>query len=135
VAEAGEAGVEKEQSPARREIRILHLAAPNSPQQIDEADHHDSVDWHAEERMRKATMMREPERRAAETAEDVQVWSFGGERERKRSQSSLAVEPGASQAGAGQEVGDGFQAVKRILWARVRECQLTAQFILSETTE
>jgi hypothetical protein len=69
-------------------------------------------------------MMREAERGAAEAAEDVEVWSFGGERERERGQRGLAVEPGASQARASQEVGNGFQSVKRILWGRVRECQL-----------
>src|ERR1700739_1619370 len=63
--------------------------------------------------MCKAAMVREAERGTAEAAEDVQVWSFGGERERKSSQSSLAVEPGASHTGAGQEVGDGFQAVRK----------------------
>ncbi len=74
--------------------------------------------------MCKAAMVREAEGGAAEAAEDIKVWSFGGERERESRQRGLAVEPGAPQAGAGQEVSDGFQVVKKILWSRVRDCQL-----------
>ena len=62
--------------------------------------------------MREATMMGKTEGGSAQTAEYVEVWGFGGERERKRGQGGLAIESGASQTSAGQEVSDGFQAVK-----------------------
>ncbi len=56
-------------------------------------------------------MMGKGEGRAAKAAEDVEVGSFGGERERERGQRGLAVESGAAQACTGQEMGNGFQAV------------------------
>ena len=65
--------------------------------------------------MGESAMVGEAERRAANAAEHVEVGSLGGERERERGQSGLAVEPGASQASAGQEVSDGFQVVRGIL--------------------
>src|SRR5450631_3701553 len=74
-----------------------------------------------------------------DSADDVEVGSFGGERERERGQRGLAVESGASHAGAGQEVGDGFQSVRGILIAldgdapperigRLSEVTLTQEF-------
>lgn len=46
---------------------------------------------------------------ASDATNHVQIGNFGGEGERKRGQRGLAVESSASHAGAGQEVGDGFQ--------------------------
>lgn len=68
-------------------------------------------------------MVREAESRAAEAAEHIEIGGFSGQRERKRGERSFPVEPGASQAGAGQEVSNGFQAVKRILWGCAGKCQ------------
>ena len=57
-------------------------------------------------------MVSEAEGRTAKQAADyVEVGSFGGEGERERGQRGLAVEPGPSHAGAGQEVSNGFQAI------------------------
>jgi hypothetical protein len=61
-------------------------------------------------------MVGEAEGRAAETSEDIEIGSLGGEREGQRGQRCLAVQPGTSQARAGQEVSDGFQAILRILF-------------------
>jgi hypothetical protein len=58
-------------------------------------------------------MVREAESGPAQTAEDIEIWCFGGERERECRQRGLAIESGASQARAGQEVSDGFQAIKK----------------------
>jgi hypothetical protein len=58
-------------------------------------------------------MVGEAEGGAAESAKNVEVGSFRGEGKRERGQRGLAVESGASHASAGQEVGDGFQAVKK----------------------
>ena len=63
--------------------------------------------------MGEAAMMGEAEGWTAEAAEDVKVRSFGVEGQRERGQRGLAIEAGASHAGAGQEMGDGFQAVKK----------------------
>lgn len=63
--------------------------------------------------MGESAMMGEAESRSADAAEDVEVWRFGGERQRERGQRSLAIESGAPQACAGQEVGNGFQAVSK----------------------
>ena len=63
--------------------------------------------------MREAAMVGETEGGAADAAEDIEVWGFGGEGERERGERGLAVESGASQACAGQEVGDGFQSVSK----------------------
>ena len=69
--------------------------------------------------MGKSAMVGESERRATNHAgNNVEIRGFGGEGQRERGQSRLAVESGASQAGAGQEVGDGFQAVRGILFRR-----------------
>jgi len=59
----------------------------------------------------EAAMMGEGEGWTAEAAEDIKIGSLGGERQRKRGQRRLAVESGAAQACAGQEMGDGFQVV------------------------
>ena len=105
VAESGEAGVEEEQSPARWEVRIFHLASAQTPDQIDEADYYGGVEWKSEEGVGEAAMVGEGEGRATEAAEDVQVRSLGGERERERGQRRLAVESGAAQACASRENG------------------------------
>jgi len=115
MAKAGEAGVEKKQSPSRRKIWIFNSAAANTPDEINEADYSGGIEWYAEERVRKAAMVREGESWTSEAAEDVEVGGFSGEREREGGQSGLAVEAGASQACAGQEVGDRFQAGRRIV--------------------
>lgn len=112
VAQTGETGEKEENSPARREIWIFQLAAAQTPQETDEAHNHDGIDRNSEKGMREATMMGKTEGGSAQTAEYVEVWGFGGERERKRGQGGLAIESGASQTSAGQEVSDGFQAVK-----------------------
>ena len=56
-------------------------------------------------------MMGESEGRAAEAAEDVQIGSLGGERERERGQRGLTIKSGAAHARARQEMGDRFQVV------------------------
>ena len=61
--------------------------------------------------MRKAAMMSEPEGGAAEAAEDIEIGSLRGERERERGQRGFAVESGTAQARARQKMGDGFQGV------------------------
>ncbi len=58
-------------------------------------------------------MVGEAEGGTAQAAENIEIGGFGGEREGERGQRGLAVEAGASEAGAGQEVGQGFQAVGR----------------------
>src|SRR6202030_1110172 len=61
VANAGEAGGEEEQSPTRRQVGIFQLATAQTPNQIDEANHHGCVERKAEKRMREAAMMGEAE--------------------------------------------------------------------------
>ncbi len=78
--------------------------------------------------MGKAAMMGEAKSGAADSAEHIEVWRFGGERERERGQRGLAVESGASQAGAGQEVGDGFQAVKKDSMGMEVEMPMTGNY-------
>jgi hypothetical protein len=80
-------------------------------------------------------MVREAEGGATEAAEDVQVRGFGGERERERGQRGFAVEPGAPQAGAGQEVSDGFQAVRKDSMGTCSGMPTAGKFILPETRE
>jgi hypothetical protein len=78
VAEAGEAGVEVQQSPMRREVRIFQFAPAQAPDQIDEADYDGGVERDAEEGVGEAAMMREAEGRTTEAAEDIEVGSLGG---------------------------------------------------------
>jgi hypothetical protein len=56
-------------------------------------------------------MVSETERVTTEAGEDVEIGSFGGEREGERGQRGLAIQPGAAHAGAGEEMGDGFQGI------------------------
>src|SRR5580704_9389614 len=57
--------------------------------------------------------MGEGEGAAFETTEHVEIGGFGGEGERERGQRGLTVESGSSHTSAGQEVGNGFQAIKK----------------------
>src|ERR1700689_4691513 len=53
-------------------------------------------DWHAEERMRESAMVIEGEGRSAEPAEDIEVGSLSGERERRGGERGFAVQTGAA---------------------------------------
>ncbi len=44
MAEAGEAGVKKQQSPAWREVWVFEFASTHAPDEIDESDHDCRVD-------------------------------------------------------------------------------------------
>lgn len=66
--------------------------------------------------MGEATMMGETECAPAKASENVEIGSFRRKRKRQRGKRCLAVQPGAPHARAEQEVGDGFQAVRRILF-------------------
>src|SRR6266478_5344425 len=79
VAEAGEAGVDEEQSPARRKIGIAGLASAQAPDEIDESNDHGGHQRDAQERMCESAVMVQAERGAAEAAEDVKVGGFSGE--------------------------------------------------------
>ena len=65
MAESGEAGVEVEQSPARRQVGIFDFASAEAPDQIDESDYDQGVERNAEERVGESAMMSEAEGRAA----------------------------------------------------------------------
>ena len=98
-------------------------AAAQTPDEINEADYSGSVDGDAEERMSEAAMVGKGESRATEASENVEVGSFGGEGERERGQRGLTVESDTPEASAGQEVGNGFQAVRKIVGAKGRNVQ------------
>ena len=59
--------------------------------------------------MRKASMVCEPEDWAFNDPYNVQIGCFGGERHCRGGERGLAVESGAGEHGAGQEMGKGFQ--------------------------
>jgi len=61
--------------------------------------------------MREAAVMGEAEDRSFEIADYIEIGRFRCERERGCGQRRLAVQPGTAHAGAGQEVGDGFQSL------------------------
>ncbi len=75
-------------------------------------------------------MMGEAEGRSANAAKHVKIGSFGGERHGDGGEGGFAVKAGASQAGAGQDVGDGFQAVGGILLCGSEICQLPGRVVL-----
>ena len=64
--------------------------------------------------------MGETEGGAVDAAQDIEIRSFSGEGQGQRGKRSFAVESGASQTSAGQEVGDWFQAVGRFYVDRRR---------------
>lgn len=65
-------------------------------------------------------MMGEAKGRPADLAQDIEIGSFGGERQGQRCQGRLAIQPGAPQAGPGQEVSDRLQANAYCAMRRVR---------------
>ena len=64
--------------------------------------------------------MSEAENPPAKSGKHVQIGRLGGQRKRKRGKRRLAVEPGAAHARAEQEMGDRFQAGRRILSCELR---------------
>jgi hypothetical protein len=54
-------------------------------------------------------MMRESECRSAKSPKHIEIGSLGSQRERESRQRRFAIEPGPSQARAGQKMCDGFQ--------------------------
>ena len=84
MAEAGEAGVEEEQSPTRREVRVFYLSSAQAPDKVYEEDDDRGIERHSKERVRESAMMREGEGWTFNTAENVQIGSLGSKRQRKR---------------------------------------------------
>ena len=98
------------------------------------ANHHAGDDGHGPERVRDAAMVLELLDRPGESPEDIEIGSLGGQHRGQSGVGRLAVESGAANAGAGEEMGDGFH--KRLLsciendirgWTRVENCAGTAQ--------
>ena len=63
--------------------------------------------------MGKTAMMGESEDRAAQVCKYIDVGSFRRERKRSRGERRPTIQPCATQAGASQEMSDGFQVVRR----------------------
>ena len=118
VAETGQAGVEEQPAPARRQVGVVEFAASKTPYEVHESDYRQGVERHSDEGMGESAMVGEAEGRAAKSADHVEVGRFGRQRQSERGQRRLAVQSGASQAGAGQEVSKRFQAVRGILLRR-----------------
>ena len=59
--------------------------------------------------MREAAVVGEAEGASGESGDDVEVGGFGGQRKGKRGIGGFAVESGAAQVGAEEEMGCGFQ--------------------------
>ena len=123
MAEASEAGIEKEQPPMRRKIWFFHFAAAKTPEKIDDADDDCRIERNSEKGVRETAMMSKSEGGAADPAEDVEIRGFSGECARKRGKCGLAIESGAPHAGAGQKVCDGFQAVWKDCRGGGKKCQ------------
>ena len=81
--------------------------------EIHQGDDDRSHQHDADEGMGEAAMMGKGEGATVEATENIEIGSFGGKSERERGQRGLTVESGASHAGTGQEVGDGFQASRK----------------------
>jgi len=116
VAESGKAGIEEKQSPARGQLGVFDSATAKSPDQIDEADHSDSIQRHAQKRMGEAAMMGEAEGRPANPGQNVKIGRFSRQREGERGESGLAIKSGAAHTRAKKKMSDGFQVVNRILF-------------------
>ena len=108
MTEARNVGVNQQQSPARRRS----IGCGRTPKSMEDVDkrHDECGDENAShKRMRKAAMVGETEIVSAKAADDVKIRRFGGKRERQRGIGSLAVESGAAQVRAEEEMGYGFQ--------------------------
>lgn len=66
--------------------------------------------------MRESPVMGKAECSSSKTAQDVEIGRFRSQRESKRGERRLAIEPGAPHTRAGQKVCDWFQAVNCILF-------------------
>jgi hypothetical protein len=64
--------------------------------------------------MGKAAMMREAKNPSLKLAEHIQIRRFSGQRNRRGGESRLAIQSGSPHAGAGQEVGNGFQSLMKL---------------------
>lgn len=110
MTEPGDVGEQEQQPPSRWKTSIFDPAAANPPDQVHESNDQRRNKKQPKKRMGEAAMVGESKNCAFEAGENVKVGCFrrqghggGGER-------SLAVKTGSSQAGAGQEVGNGFQS-------------------------
>ena len=96
-------------------IRSFTPSHPPAMDKPDEADDHSSFERQTDQRVGPSTMMLEGGNRAFEQPQYIEIGRLGRERHGQRSVGRLAIEAGTPQAGSGQEVGDGFQVVCRIL--------------------
>ncbi len=105
VAEVGDEREEPEQQPSRRNRRLLSSQTMKTP--AEERDH-ERDERRSQKCVGEAAMMLKGDQRPAEAPRDVEVRRFGGQGHGQRGICGLAVEAGAAQACAGEEVGDGF---------------------------
>jgi hypothetical protein len=111
VTEPGEAGIEKEHAPTRRQFRIVRLSAAQPPHQVNKTNYSHRNNRNSQERVRESTMMLEADCPSQKTANHVKIRRFGRQSQRERRKRRFAIEPSAPQARAGQKVSDRFQAV------------------------
>ena len=105
VAERGEEREAPEENPARRDGGLFSADMMEAP--AEERDH-EGDHGRADERVGESAMVLEADQRPAESPEDVEVGGFRGECHGQRGVRGLAIEAGAAQACAGEEVGDWF---------------------------
>ena len=68
--------------------------------------------------MREAAVMGEGESAPTKPSENVEIGSLGRKCKRQRGERCFSVQPGASHAGAEQEMSNRFQSIRRILVRR-----------------
>ncbi len=88
-----------------------------------DADGCSGNEGHGDEGVSDAAMVLESFDRAGKSPNNIEVGGFGGEYRSQRSVGGFAIESGAADAGAGQEVGDGFHGVLLFMvaeWAGLR---------------
>ena len=105
MAEIGDQREEPEQEPSRRDGRLLSSQPVKAP--AEERDHQRDQ-RRSQEGMGEAAMMLEGDQRSAKAPQHIEVGRFRGQRHGQRGICGLAIEAGAAQACAGEEVGDWF---------------------------
>jgi hypothetical protein len=115
MAQSRQACVNKQQDPARRNIRIVGFALSESPDEVYECHDHDGDQRYSQERMGESPMMSKAKSGTFDSSKNIQVGSLGGKRQRECSKRRLAIKSCAPQARASQKVSDRFQSKGSIL--------------------
>lgn len=110
MAQSRQACINKEQTPTRRNIRMVGFALSESPDEVYECHDHYGDQRYSQERMGESPMVSKAKSGTFDPSKNIQVGSLGGKRQRECSKRRLAIKSCAPHARASQKVSDRFQS-------------------------